>query len=102
MDIESQTTTADILGTLADDLLREKLPSALRAKGMLSISRRFDARREDAVLDASTPTVSWTSLMAAAEKARAYRGKVSLIARSRTNVTIYGPLCIDIDVVPAL
>jgi multidrug efflux pump subunit AcrA (membrane-fusion protein) len=101
IEVGAKTRTADILTSLADDLLRVKLPDALRAKGMLSIARRFDAAHPEATPENSTSTVSWAELMAAVEKARGLTGKVHLIARSRTNVSTYGPLSIAVDVEPA-
>lgn len=98
--VSPQTTTADILGSLADDLLQEKLPSALRAKGVVLLTRRFDPAHPDTLPQASFARVSWSELLAAAEQARAYRGKVSLIARAQTNVTNYGPLRIELGVEP--
>lgn len=99
--VTTQTSTATILGSLADTLLRDKLPSALRAKGMVSISRRFDPNHPDAMPDSAPAVVSWADLMAAAEKARTYHGTVSLIARAHASITNYGPLSIDLDVVPS-
>jgi len=98
MDVDANTPAAEILGNLADTLLRVKLPAALRAKHMLPITRRFDPAHPDKVPEAYMPAVSWNELTAAVEKAKGYRGKIQLIARSHADVTMYGPLRIDLDV----
>ncbi|HEX2952325.1 MAG TPA: DUF3084 domain-containing protein [Armatimonadota bacterium] len=98
--ITAETTQADLLGKLADSLLREQLPATLRAKGMLSIARRFDADHPNLTPETAIPLVSWADLMAASNKALHCRGTVSLIARAHSAVTNYGPLDIDLDVVP--
>lgn len=99
-EIGPQTTTADILGKLADDLLRDEVPAALRAKGMVSIARRFDPDHPDTIPEATMPKVSWSQLIDGAKKAQSYMGKVRLLARARSEVTSYGPLNIEIDVEP--
>jgi len=102
MSINADTTTADILGKLADDLLRVGLPEALRAKSVVSITRRFNPRNTSEVPDAVGAKISWAELMAAVEKAQSFHGKVRLLARSRTTVTTFGPVLINLDVEAAL
>jgi hypothetical protein len=101
MSIGPQTSTAEILGMLADNLLRGAVPTALRARQVVSISRRFDPAHTVALPGTASETISWAELMAAVEKAQSCRGKVRLLARSRTTVTTYGPVQIDLDVAPS-
>ena len=98
MSIGPETTTAEILGKLADDLLRVRLPEALRAKHVLSIARRFDVTHPATLPEAANATISWAELMTAVEQAQLCHGKVRLLARSRTTVTTFGPVGITLAV----
>jgi hypothetical protein len=99
LSVTEGTTTADALGRLADDLLRTRVPEALRAKGVLMITRRFDARHPTQAPEASLSRVPWSDLLTAAEQVAAHRGSVAVLAKARTTVTRYGPVDLSFVVV---
>lgn len=98
--ITPQTTTADILTALQDDLLRSRLPAALRENQMLMLTRRFDPAHAGTTPEVSLSTLSWADLLAVAEQACAQRGAIRIVARSRSAVTRFGPLTLSLHVVP--
>lgn len=99
--VGEQTRTADLLASLADELLRRQLPEALRRKDMIPIARRFDPASTARIPDPTMPAVSWDELMAAVDKIRSMRGKITLVARAHADVRYYGPLNVDIDTASA-
>lgn len=101
INVTAQVTTADILGRLVDELLRDKVPTALRKKQMPLILRRFDDQQPMALPATSLSLVSWSDLLAAAEKARSGTGPVSIVARSRGVLKRFDPLELTLEVSPS-
>lgn len=99
-EVTNKTTVAELLGKVADDLLREEVPAALRKREVISITNRYDATVSGAVLESSVSKISWEQLLRVVEAARAMRGTVSLEARSHTTVSNFGPIELDLDAVP--
>lgn len=102
MSITAQTSEADVMGEIADNLLRERVPAALREKDVAMVTRRFNPAQCNTIPDATRSQVPWDQLLAAADQACANRGKrVSIIARTRTPMNRYDPLNLVLDVEPA-
>jgi len=99
MTITSQTTSGDILTLLVDDLLRAKVPAALREQQMPLILRRFNPSNPTKLPGASPSLLSWDDLATAMEKARKMNGKVSIIAHSSKAVNRFDPLDLTLEVV---
>ncbi len=100
MSITAQTTTAEVVSRLVDDLLSARVPAALRAKEAVMVLRRYDPRHPDMTPEAALSQVPWSELLVAAEQARTMTGKVSLIARSRTKMYRYSPPDLALEAAP--
>ncbi len=96
--VDDQTRAADVLGRLVEELLTERVPEALRAKGVLMITRRLDFAHPDQVPDVVLSRVPWTELFAVAQQVAARRGAVPVVATARTPVTRYGPVELSVTV----
>ena len=98
LSISDETTLAEIVQIIADDFIRNQVAEALRKRGVLSVSRRYDPQHPKQIPVASVTRIPWDELINAAQKACLLRGKVKLEARSHDEVTLYGPIDIDFDV----
>jgi uncharacterized protein (DUF3084 family) len=98
--ITSETTNADIVSTLVGELLQTRLPAALREKGVMMVTRRFDPATST-VPEASVPIVQWSDILTAAEKAHNLGGNVQIIVRARATISTFGPVDLVLEVVPA-
>lgn len=98
LSVSDDTTLAEIVQLIADDFIRNQVAEALRKRGVLSVSRRFDPQLPQQIPLASVTRIPWDELINAAQKARLLRGTVKMIARSHNEVSLYGPIAIDIDV----
>jgi len=96
--VTPRLSNGEILTSLVDDLLREKVPNALREKKVLLILRRFEPGSSTALPGASPSLVSWTDLMTVMEQARKLTGKVSIIARSNKTMNRFDPLSLSLEV----
>ncbi|HEY3415679.1 MAG TPA: DUF3084 domain-containing protein [Armatimonadota bacterium] len=98
--VNGNTTQAEIVSRLVDDLLQHSVPDAMRAKDMIFISRRFDAANPERIPDPSISLVPWAAILTAAEQIREHPGKVEVIARTREALKRADPLNLTFDVVP--
>lgn len=92
------TRTADILGRMVEELLTARVPEALRARGVLMITRRVDFARPEQVPDMVLSRVPWTELLAVTQQVAARRGTVSVMATAHAAVTRYGPVDVSVTV----
>ncbi|MHB9024458.1 MAG: DUF3084 domain-containing protein [Armatimonadota bacterium] len=96
--VDDQTTLAQIVSRLVDDLLQGAVPAALREKGMIFISRRFDPNHTERIPEPSLSLVPWADILTAAEKARSHPGKVEVIARTKEALRRADPLNLTFEV----
>ena len=101
IEVAPTTATAEILGDLVEELLQQRVPQALRQKNMPLIVRRYDPRKPDDVPPASLSFVSWTDLLAAAQKAHDLSGKAAIVARAQNDIRAFDPVQLSLDVLPA-
>jgi hypothetical protein len=96
--LPARADTAELLGRLVDELLRTRVPAALRAKQMVMVTRRFDAAHPDALPVTHWSLIPWNDLLPVAERAHARGGAVQVVARTRGRVTRSGPVDLTFDV----
>jgi len=96
--ITPQLSNGEILTSLVDDLLREKVPNALREKKVMLILRRFVPGSLATLPGTSSSLVSWSDLATVMEQARKLNGKVSIIARSNKTMNRFDPLSLSLEV----
>ncbi len=96
--LPAHADTAELLGRLVDELLRTRVPAALRAKQMVMVTRRFDAAHPDALPVARWSLIPWTDLLPVAERAHERGGAVQVVARVKSRVTRSGPVDLTFDV----
>ena len=85
MEITPSTTLADVLNRLVDDLLRKRVPDALRGKQVVMLTRRYDPKQPAAPSD-SQSMLTWSQLTGTAETALRRTGRIGIIARSNTEM----------------
>jgi hypothetical protein len=93
-------TRAEVLGILVDDLLRGRVPTALRANGMVMLTRRFDASHPDKIPESAWSLISWAELLTVTDQVRDARTPVRVVARTRTAATRFSPVDLYLEVVP--
>jgi hypothetical protein len=99
LSITEQTTRAEVLSRVVDDLLRVRVPAALRAHDVVMLTRRFDPDHPDTVPETSYSLVPWSDLLAVVDRACTIRGPVTIQARTRASVMRSGPVDLTFEVV---